>query len=50
MIFKNSNKSVKEYPEEFRVVCAPDGLYTSITNAFQWYESGDLMNSDTGNK
>lgn len=50
MTFKNANKTVKEYPGEFRVICAPDELYNSIMNAFQWYESGDLVNPDTGNK
>ena len=50
MTFKNADKSAKEYPGEFRVLVARDGLYESILNAFKWYESGDLVNPDTRNK
>jgi len=50
MTFKNTNKSAKEYPGEFRVICADDVLYGKIMKAFSWYESGDLVNPDTGNK
>jgi hypothetical protein len=50
MTFKNANKSAKEYPGEFRVIMADDVVYTKIMQAFSWYESGDLVNPDTGNK
>ena len=50
MTFKNANKSAKEYLGEFRVLVAADDLYESILNAFKWYESGDLVNPDSGNK
>jgi hypothetical protein len=50
MTMRNANKTAKEYPGEFRVICAPDMLHHLIMDAFQWYESGELVNPDTGNK
>ena len=50
MNVKNQGKTSKEYQGEFKVICADDELYMKIMNAFKWYESGDLLNPDTGNK
>jgi len=50
MTFKNGNKSAKEYPGEFRVICADDVLYGKIMEAFYWYKSSELVNSDTRGK
>jgi hypothetical protein len=46
----HANKTSKEYQGEFLIICGSDNLYRGIHNAFQWYETSDLVNPDTGNK
>lgn len=50
MAWKNLYKTFKQYPGEFRVITSAPSLYESIMRAFHWYESGDLINPDTGVK
>lgn len=50
MAWKNMNKKFLNYPGEFRVITAPAEIYDAILQCFRWYESGDLINPDSGKK
>ena len=50
MAWKNLYKTFKQYLGEFCVITSAPSLYKSIMRAFHWYESGDLINPDTGDK
>lgn len=50
MAWKNIYKKFLHYPGEFRVITAPAEIYTAILQCFRWYESGNLINPDSGTK
>jgi hypothetical protein len=50
MAWKNMNKKFLNYLGEFRVITAPADIYDNILQCFRWYESGDLINPDSGSK
>jgi hypothetical protein len=48
--FKNLRKTAAHYVGELKIICADNAMYDTVMKSFTYYESGDLVNIDTGNK